>query len=145
MKELVMNGYDAIREWSYRLPAVLSSSPCCGGRSRCPLVKYPTDLDITPRYRGTLTLFVDPATAKPLAAPASLPLDIDRHIHVFGDQSGSSRVVVEETITQKAGDLLNTTQTNVYVMDRRTMKNVADDRAYAFTPSNVVDRRAHID
>ena len=48
--------------------------------------------------------------------------------------------MVEETITQKAGDLVDATQTNVYVMDRRTLQNVADDRAYAFDPSNVVDR-----
>ena len=33
------------------------------------LVKYPTDLDVTPRYEGTFTLFVDPTTAAPLATP----------------------------------------------------------------------------
>jgi hypothetical protein len=104
------------------------------------LVKYPTDLDVTSQYAGTFTLFVDPATAQPLGSPASLPLTIERHIKSLSGPSGSSRAVVEETITQKAGDLLNATQTNVYVMDRRTMKNVADDRAYAFEPSNIVDR-----
>jgi hypothetical protein len=46
----------------------------------------------------------------------------------------------QETITQSAGDIFDATQTNVYVMDRRTLQNVADDRAYAFDPSNVVDR-----
>jgi hypothetical protein len=104
------------------------------------LVKYPTDLDVTPRYQGKFTLLVDPTTAAPLATPVQVPLDIERHIRSLGDESGSSRVVVEETITQRAGDLVNTTQTNVYVMDRRTMQNVADDRAYAFDPSNLVDR-----
>jgi hypothetical protein len=104
------------------------------------LVKYPTNLDVTPRYAGTFTLFVDPATATPLAKPKSFPFSIERHIRALGDQSGSSRVVVEETISQHAGDLVNTMQTNVYVMDRRTMKNVTDDRAYAFEPTNVVDR-----
>jgi hypothetical protein len=48
--------------------------------------------------------------------------------------------VVQETIQQHAGDLVNTTQTNVYVIDRSTMENVDDARAYAFDPSNVVDR-----
>ena len=104
------------------------------------LVKYPTDLDVTPRYEGVFTLFVDPATAAPLATPRQVPLDIERHIRSLGDESGASRVVVEETITQRAGDIFDTTQTNVYVMDRRTLQNVADDRAYAFDPSNVVDR-----
>ena len=69
-----------------------------------------------------------------------MPLEIERHIRSLGAESGSSRVVVEETITQTAGDLVDATQTNVYVMDRRTLQNVADDRAYAFDPSNVVDR-----
>ena len=104
------------------------------------LVKYPTDLDVTPRYEGSFTLFVDPETATPLATPVELPLEIDRHIRSVGDQSDSSRVVVEETITQKAGELIDATQTNVYVMDRRTMQNVADGRAFAFDPANVVDR-----
>ena len=104
------------------------------------LVKYPTNLDVTPRYRGVFTLFVDPTTAAPLATPREAPLEIDRRVRSLGNESGSSRVVVEETIREQAADLVDTTQTNVYVMDRRTMQNVADDRAYAFEPSNVVDR-----
>lgn len=104
------------------------------------LVKYPTDLDVTPRYAGTFRLFVDPTTARPFARTTSVPLDIERHIRALGHESGSSRVVVQETVSQHAGDLVNATQTNVYVMDRRTMKNVVDDRAYAFEPANVVDR-----
>jgi hypothetical protein len=48
--------------------------------------------------------------------------------------------VVRETIHQVAGDLLDVTQTNQYVMDRSTVENVADDRAFAFSPANVVDR-----
>jgi hypothetical protein len=104
------------------------------------LVKYPTDLDVTPHYQGVFTLFVDPTTAAPLATPRQAPLEIDRHVRSLGNESGSSLVVVEETIRQRAADLVDATQTNVYVMDRRTMQNVADDRAYAFDPSNVVDR-----
>lgn len=104
------------------------------------LVKYPTDLDVTPRYQGVFTLFVDSTTAAPLATPRQVRLDIERHVRSLGDESGASRVVVEETITQSAGDIFDATQTNVYVMDRRTLQNVADDRAYAFDPSNVVDR-----
>jgi hypothetical protein len=115
----------AVVWWAFAVPA---------------LVKYPTDLDVTTQYAGTFTLYVDPGTAKPLAAPASVPLTIERHLRSLGGPSGASRAVVEETIAQKAGDLFNTKQTNVYVMDRRTMKNVADDRAYAFEPSNIVDR-----
>ena len=42
------------------------------------VVKYPTDLDVTPRYEGSFTLFVDPDTRAPLAAPVVAPLDISR-------------------------------------------------------------------
>jgi hypothetical protein len=102
-------------------------------------VKYPTDLDASPRYAGSFRAFVDLSMA-PLAEPTVLPLTVDRHIEAIGDESGSSRVLVRETIDQKAGDLLDTTQTNQYVMDRSTIENVSDDRAYSFDPANTVDR-----
>ncbi len=104
------------------------------------LVKYPTDLDVDLQYKGTFTVLVNPTTAAPLAEPMVLPLTVDRHIEAVGDESGSSLVVVRETIHQQAGDLLDVTQTNQYVMDRSTVENVADDRAFAFDPANVVDR-----
>jgi hypothetical protein len=104
------------------------------------LVKYPTDLDVTIHYAGTFTLMVDPDTAAPLETPVTVPLTVDRHLEAIESESGASRVVVQETIVQKAGDLVDARQVNVYVMDRRTMENVADDRAYAFAPTNVVDR-----
>jgi hypothetical protein len=104
------------------------------------LVKYPSDLDVTPTYEGTFTVFADPTTAAPLAEPLVLPLAVSRHIQAIPEESGSSLVLVEETIRQQAGDLVDSTQRNVYVMDRSTLENVADDRAYAFDPANVVDR-----
>jgi hypothetical protein len=104
------------------------------------LVKYPTDLDVTPRYEGVFTLFVDQETGTPLATPIEAPLRIERHIRALDDESGASHVAVEETIVQTVGDTVAATQTNVYVMDRRTLRNVADDRAFAFDPSNTVDR-----
>ena len=104
------------------------------------LVKYPTDLDVDLQYKGTFTVLVNPTTAAPLAEPMVLPLTVDRHIEAVGEESGASLVVVRETIRQQAGDLLDVTQTNHYVMDRSTLENVADERAYAFDPANVVDR-----
>lgn len=103
------------------------------------LVKYPTDVDATPRYAGTFTQYVDAGTGAPLATPAQMPMTIERHIQAIGDQSGSSTVVIRETIVQKAGPL-TLTQRNQYVMDRTTLKNLKDDRAYAYDPANVVDR-----
>ena len=104
------------------------------------VVKYPTGVDASPRYEGTFTLLVNPTTAAPLDQPLVQPLTVDRHIEGLADQSTSSEAVVRETVIQKAGPIMDTTQTNQYVMDRSTMLNVADDRAYAFVPTNVVDR-----
>jgi hypothetical protein len=110
-------------------------------------VKYPTDLDATPRYEGTFTVLVDAATAAPLAEPMELPLTVERHIESLGEDaemagvsSGATRVVVRETIDLRAGDVLAATQVSQYVMDRSTLENVADDRAFAYDPANVVDR-----
>ena len=103
------------------------------------LVKYPTDVDVSPRYEGSLRLFADPETFAPLAEPLAVPLTIERHLEAVGDESGSSRVLVRETLVQKAGQI-DLTQENVYVLDRRSMENVADDRAYAFDETNVADR-----
>jgi hypothetical protein len=102
-------------------------------------VKYPTDLEASPRYEGSFRAFVDLSMA-PLAEPIVMPLTVDRHIEAIGDESGSSRVLVRETIDQKAGDLVDTTQTNEYVMDRSTLQNVRDERAYSFDAANAVDR-----
>jgi Porin PorA len=102
-------------------------------------VKYPTDLEASPRYEGSFRAFVD-LSMTPLAEPVVMPLTVDRHIEAIGDESGSSRVLVRETIDQKAGDLVDTTQTNEYVMDRSTLENVSDDRAYSFDAANTVDR-----
>ena len=115
----------ALLWWTFAVPA---------------LVKYPTDIHASPRYEGTFTVFVDQSTLAPLTTPQQLPLTVDRQLNALGDQSGSSKVVVDETIAEHAGSLVNTTQHNVYVMDRTTLKNVADPRAYAFDPYNVVDR-----
>jgi hypothetical protein len=76
----------------------------------------------------------------PLAVPQTVPLTIERHIQAVGAQSGSTKVLVDETISQHAGSIVNTEQHNVYAMDRSTLQNVADGRAYAFDPANIVDR-----
>ncbi|QGG94571.1 porin PorA family protein [Actinomarinicola tropica] len=127
--------------WALIVPAALVLAALAWVVFAVPaLVRYPTDLEVSPRYEGTFTLFVDPTSAAPLDEPVEVPLVVERHIEVDGDESSRDLAVVEETIRQEAGDLFETTQTNVYVMDRRSLENVADDRAYAFEPSNVVDR-----
>ena len=102
------------------------------------LVKYPDDVDETPVYTGTVTLYVDPATAAPLPAPQEVPLEVRRHVQVT--ESTSELAVVHETLNLTATGLFDAVQENQYVMDRKTMLNVADDRAWAFDAANVVDR-----
>jgi Porin PorA len=104
------------------------------------LVRYPLDLDATPRYEGTFTLFVDPDTFAPLETPRTLPLTVTRHIDARGSESSFSEVLVAETIEIDAGGEFVSTQENHYVMDRRSIENVADDRAFAFSPENALDR-----
>jgi hypothetical protein len=102
------------------------------------LVKYPSDVDETPVYQGTVTLYVDPATTAPLDPPKQFPLEVSRNIKVVG--SSSSLVVVKETASLKATGLFDSVQEQQYVMNRRSMQNVKDDRAWAWNPQNVVDR-----
>ena len=105
------------------------------------LVRYPTDLDITQQLEGTVSLSLDPQTYAPLSTPRQTPLQVSRHIQALGDQSSHDRVVVKETLQLTSPGLFETqTQENQYVMDRRKMVNLADPRAWAFTPDNVVDR-----
>jgi hypothetical protein len=105
------------------------------------LVRYPTDLDVTQMLTGSVTLYLDPQTNAPLATPQKTDLNVSRHIQALGDESSNDRVVVKETIMLNAPPLFqNKIQENQYVMDRRKMVNLADPRAWAFTPDNVVDR-----
>ena len=55
-------------------------------------------------------------------------------------ESTSELAVVHETLNLTATGLFDAVQENQYVMDRKTMLNVADDRAWAFDAANVVDR-----
>lgn len=105
------------------------------------LVRYPTDLDVSPRYEGTVTIFLDPVTYEPLAEPQEYPLTVERHIEAVGDESSTDLVVLRETLTLAAPGLFDSTvQEHQYVMDRRDMVNVDDPRAWAFTPDNPVNR-----
>jgi hypothetical protein len=104
------------------------------------LVKFPTDVDQTPRYEGTFVLFVDPATNAPLDEPTTADLAVNRHIEALPAESGAHDVVVRETITFEVEGLPEATQVHQYVMDRSTNVNLTDGRAWAFESSNVLDR-----
>jgi len=102
------------------------------------LVKYPSDLDVEQRFEGNVNVSLDTKTYAPLAEPQPYPLSVTRHLQAI--DSTSDRVLVKETLDLKAEGLFTATQISQYVMDRRKMVNVADPRAYAYDPANVVDR-----
>ena len=104
------------------------------------LVKYPTDVDESPEYEGTVKIFLDPKTYQPLDPALEVPLHVVRHIKALGDESTDSKVVLSEKIDLTAEGQFTGELDAQYVMDRTTINNVADDRAWAFTPDNVVDR-----
>ncbi|MDY7103723.1 MAG: porin PorA family protein [Actinomycetota bacterium] len=104
------------------------------------LIKFPTDVDQSLTYEGTLRLFVDPATATPLAEPTELTMTVERDVVADSDASGANTVVIDETITIEAEGLAPLEQRFRYVMDRSDAENVADDRAFAYDEANVIDR-----
>lgn len=103
------------------------------------IVKLPTNVDRTDHYEGNLVTFIDRTTGTALATPSAVPLTIDRHIASIPGASGAHVTLLKETTTAHMGGQ-DVVQEHVYAVDRRTMENVADPRAYTFTPDNVLDR-----
>ena len=93
------------------------------------LVRFPLNIDETAHYTGTALTYVDQKSLLTLPVPKREPVSISRHVKV---ESGSFRkAVVDETVTIKTPSL-TTVERYQYVIDRRTMKMVADPRQYAF-------------
>ena len=103
-------------------------------------VRYPTDVDQTLRLEGTATLYVDPATMVPYAEPRELPLHIARHVVALGAESDHDSVVLREENTITLGELPTSLQVHQYVMDRVTLANRSDERAWAYEEGNNLDR-----
>jgi hypothetical protein len=103
------------------------------------LVRFPTDVDETIRYEGTFEVQADPATLTPLATPLTLPLKIERRIHVV--DSSFKSVVVREDLTMYVGDLPAETDYVSHEFDRRTMKLIDGPNSWAFERSHAVPRQ----
>jgi hypothetical protein len=102
-------------------------------------VKYPGGpLNKTAHATGSFTLYIDPATAATLKTPQKLALDIKRNLHVT-DTSGN-RALVEENDIEQIGSLKAQDLQQHYVLNRKTLKNVDDDRSWAYTSDNRVNR-----
>ena len=102
-------------------------------------VKYPGGpLNKTAHAEGSFTLFLDPATAGQLETPQKLPLTIDRNLEVI--ETSGSRAVVQENDREQIGTLKPQDLQQRYILDRTSLKDVDDDRAWAYTADNQVDR-----
>ena len=104
------------------------------------IVRYPTDLDVTPQYAGHGDAVHRSGHAPAPQRARTFDLTVARHLVADGAASSKDRVVVKEDLHLVATGLFDFTQQHQYVMDRRSMQNVPDERAWAFTPDNVVDR-----
>jgi hypothetical protein len=102
------------------------------------LVKFPLGLDEHLTYTGSLVTFMDPQSGLPLAKPATAPLDVQRHTYASGGDSSVALVHDDVVATTPGG--VTIVQRSLYVMDRRTMVNVDDPRAYGLAPANHVNR-----
>lgn len=106
------------------------------------MVKLPSDVDVENRYEGEVTWYVDPVSRQPLPEGQEMkaPLEVTQRITALADEFDSSTGLVKETITISMGEMKQPAAEFVYALDRKTLENVKDDRAYAWDPSNKVDR-----
>jgi hypothetical protein len=95
------------------------------------LVKIPGDVNRTNNYSGTVSVFVDQKTAVDLPTPQDSPMTILRVTKSVPDSTGSTTTSLREVDTI---NLLgqNAEQTNVFVLDRSSARNVFDEQATAY-------------
>ena len=102
-------------------------------------VKYPGGpLNKTAHAEGKFTLFIDPATAGQLPTPQERKLVINRNLNVI--ETSGSRAVVQENDEQEINGLKGEDLQQRYILDRKSLKDVSDDRSWAYTADNKVDR-----
>ncbi len=107
------------------------------------LVKFPSDVNVTPIYEGDVDVYQDLLTGQLVKQPTNFPLSIERHYESVSDEYDSSKAVVIESITQKIEVPLAPVEevdTSQYVIDRKTIENVDDPRSWAFQPRFPVNR-----
>src|SRR5581483_2719702 len=92
------------------------------------LVKFPSNSDLTMHYSGALMTYQVPG--QQLATALQTPLQIDRRVQTISNQTGANTAIVRDTMTVKTGNDVKT-QTQVYAIDRRSMENVANNKAWS--------------
>lgn len=106
------------------------------------LVKLPDDVNSTTNYEGDMTLYVNPLNQQrlPEGQEMKMPMQVERTIASVKDAYSSSTGVLSEEIDFKIQGLPPQGYKYAYVLDRKTVQNKNDNRAWAWTPGNVVAR-----
>jgi hypothetical protein len=107
------------------------------------LVKFPSDVNVTPIYEGDVDVYQDLLTGQLTKQATNFPLSIERHYESVSDEYDSSKAVVIESITQTVEVPLapqKLVDTSQYVIDRKSIENVDDPRSWAFEPRFPVNR-----
>lgn len=106
------------------------------------IVRLPPSFDTDVSASGTFVVSAAPGSLARLPAPTSLPVNVE--LNVAAVSADDQSIVISSTQTQKVGAPSGPTQDVVlksqYVLDRRTAQNIADPRAWSFTPDHPVNR-----
>lgn len=105
------------------------------------LLKIPTGQDATSYCTGDATFYINPVTQQPLPAGQTLklPLEVTRRVFTVDGETTGDKIVFQEEISSTMG-VQTLQRTSLFVLDRKTSINVADDRAYDWVETNKVDR-----
>lgn len=110
------------------------------------LTKLPSDIDVTMDFQGTLTQYIDSATAQPYPAgeEVAIPLTVLRTFASRPDLATSSVLVCEDTLAMALAGQEQQAQITRYALDRTTRKCVESDDNWAYSPQIVLkDRVGH--
>jgi hypothetical protein len=107
------------------------------------LIKLPEGIDVSQTAEGEITLYFDLATGQSLPAgeEITLPMAIVRNLNSLDDEYDAHTGLIREQVDLEIGGMpQGEGQDSVYVVDRKSMQNIDDPRAYDNSPDNRVDR-----
>ncbi len=106
------------------------------------LMLFPQGFQFSSESQSEIVWYIDPATSSPLPPGAenrSL-IQVTKELRSIDDQYDSMIALVEERTIYRGFPTGEAMSISVYALDRHSMRNVTDERAYDWDPSNPVDR-----
>ncbi len=106
------------------------------------LMLFPQGFQFRTESESEVVWYIDPATSSPLPPGAEIRSSIlvTKELRSIDDQYDSNTALVEERTIYQGFATGEAISISVYALDRHSMKNISDDRAFDWDPSNVVDR-----